>query len=32
VVTVDAAGKPIITRELTREKLMASTDCSVCHH
>lgn len=32
VVTVDESGKPIITREPTREKLMASTDCSVCHH
>jgi hypothetical protein len=32
VVTVDASGKPIITREPTRERLMASTDCSVCHH
>jgi hypothetical protein len=31
-VTLDESGKPVITREATAKKLMASTDCSVCHH
>jgi hypothetical protein len=31
-VTLDAQGKPQIARENTPAKLMASTDCSVCHH
>ncbi|HQZ97111.1 MAG TPA: cytochrome c3 family protein [Pyrinomonadaceae bacterium] len=31
-VTLDEAGKPQIAREKTAQKLMASTDCSVCHH
>lgn len=31
-VTIDAEGKPVITKEDTPKRLMASTDCSVCHH
>jgi hypothetical protein len=31
-VTLDESGKPIISREATPKRLMASTDCSVCHH
>lgn len=31
-VTLDPEGKPVITREATPMRLMASTDCSVCHH
>jgi hypothetical protein len=31
-VTLDEAGRPVIAREATAKKLMASTDCSVCHH
>jgi hypothetical protein len=31
-VTLDEAGRPMITQEATAKKLMASTDCSVCHH
>ncbi len=32
VVELDAAGRPQISAERTRQQLMASTDCSVCHH
>ena len=31
-VTLDESGKPIVARESTPKRLMASTDCSVCHH
>ena len=31
-VTLDENGKPVITSEATPKRLMASTDCSVCHH
>jgi hypothetical protein len=31
-VTLDEAGRPVVTKEATAKKLMASTDCSVCHH
>ncbi len=31
-VTLDEAGRPQISRENTPNRLMASTDCSVCHH
>lgn len=31
-VTLDENGKPVISREATAKRLMASTDCSVCHH
>jgi hypothetical protein len=31
-VTLDANGRPIVTKEATPKRLMASTDCSVCHH
>ena len=31
-VTLDEAGRPIISKEATPKRLMASTDCSVCHH
>ena len=31
-VSLDESGKPIISREATPKRLMASTDCSVCHH
>ncbi|MEK6289287.1 MAG: cytochrome c3 family protein [Acidobacteriota bacterium] len=31
-VTLDENGKPVISREATPKRLMASTDCSVCHH
>jgi len=29
---LDENGKPVISREATPKRLMASTDCSVCHH
>lgn len=31
-ITLDARGRPLISAEKTRERLMASTDCSICHH
>jgi hypothetical protein len=31
-VTLDDSGKPIISWEASPKRLMASTDCSVCHH
>ena len=31
-VTLDENGKPVISREATSKRLMASTDCAVCHH
>lgn len=31
-VTLDETGRPLISREATPKRLMASTDCSVCHH
>ena len=31
-VTLDAAGRPTVSKEETPGRLMASTDCSVCHH
>lgn len=31
-VTLDEMGRPQIAREATPKRLMASTDCSVCHH
>jgi hypothetical protein len=31
-VTLDESGKPVISKEATPKRLMASTDCSVCHH
>ena len=31
-VTLDPTGKPIVAHEATPQRLMASTDCSVCHH
>jgi hypothetical protein len=31
-VTLDENGRPTVTRETTAKRLMASTDCSVCHH
>jgi hypothetical protein len=31
-VTLDENGSPVISREVTPKRLMASTDCSVCHH
>ena len=31
-VTLDENGRPQIFREATPARLMASTDCSVCHH
>jgi hypothetical protein len=31
-VTLDESGKPIISSEPGPKRLMASTDCSVCHH
>jgi len=31
-VTLDVNGRPTVTKETTPKKLMASTDCSVCHH
>lgn len=31
-VTLDENGRPTVTKETTPKKLMASTDCSVCHH
>ena len=31
-VTLDETGRPIVSKEMTPKRLMASTDCSVCHH
>ncbi len=31
-VTLDENGRPTVTKETTAKRLMASTDCSVCHH
>jgi hypothetical protein len=31
-VTLDETGRPTVTKEATPKRLMASTDCSVCHH
>jgi hypothetical protein len=31
-VALDETGKPVIASEETPKRLMASTDCSVCHH
>ena len=31
-VTLDESGRPVVTKEAGVKKLMASTDCSVCHH
>ena len=31
-VTLDENGRPIVSKEATPKRLMASTDCSVCHH
>jgi hypothetical protein len=31
-VTLDENGRPTVTKETTSKRLMASTDCSVCHH
>ncbi|HLG14735.1 MAG TPA: cytochrome c3 family protein [Blastocatellia bacterium] len=31
-VTLDPTGKPQISKEVSEARLMASTDCSVCHH
>jgi hypothetical protein len=31
-VTLDENGRPTVTKEVTPKRLMASTDCSVCHH
>jgi cytochrome c3-like protein/class III cytochrome C family protein len=31
-VTLDETGRPVISTEATPKRLMASTDCSVCHH
>ena len=31
-VTLDESGKPVISREAAPNRLMASTDCTVCHH
>ena len=31
-VALDENGKPVITSEATPKRLMASTDCTVCHH
>jgi cytochrome c7-like protein/class III cytochrome C family protein len=31
-VTMDAAGRPVISEELAQARLQASTDCAVCHH
>lgn len=32
VVTLDATGQPQISQEATQARLLASTDCTVCHH
>jgi hypothetical protein len=32
VVTLDAAGRPAVSKEQTQTRLLASTDCSVCHY
>lgn len=31
-VTLDENGRPHVAKEATPKRLMASTDCSVCHH
>jgi hypothetical protein len=31
-VTLDENGRPTVTKEVTPKRLMASTDCSVCHY
>ena len=31
-VTLDETGKPRVSKEVFQARLMASTDCSVCHH
>src|SRR5574341_976348 len=31
IVTLDAAGRPQVSREATQARLLASTDCAVCH-
>jgi hypothetical protein len=31
-VTLDGNGRPVVAREATPKRLMASTDCSVCHY
>jgi hypothetical protein len=31
-VTLDETGRPTVSKEATPKRLMASTDCSVCHH
>ena len=31
-VTLDENGRAIVSKEATPKRLMASTDCSVCHH
>ena len=31
-VMLDETGRPIVSKEATPKRLMASTDCSVCHH
>jgi hypothetical protein len=31
-VTLDENGRPHVSKEATPKRLMASTDCSVCHH
>jgi len=31
-VTLDENGRATVTKEVTPKRLMASTDCSVCHH
>lgn len=31
-VTLDENGRATVTKEVTPRRLMASTDCSVCHH
>lgn len=31
-ITLDALGRPAVSQESTKARLMASTDCSVCHY
>jgi hypothetical protein len=31
-VTLDETGRPMVSKEATPKRLMASTDCSICHH
>jgi hypothetical protein len=31
-VTLDEAGRPKVSQEMTQTRLIASTDCTVCHH